>query len=538
MAYEKGEEVEIKIPERMNIASIFVDEKAKGKYADKTAIYFAGELPRYPPRNYTYRKIQELVNKTGNALKSLGVQPEDRILMIVLDSIEFIATFFGAIKIGAIPIPVNTRLTGDQYQYMLHDSRAKVLVVHEEIADNIKDISQFKYLKHFIVIGKAKPGQISYYDIVNPASPQLDALEVSKDDFAFWLYSSGTTGTPKGIVHLQHDMVYCADTFFKHVVRLTEKDIVLSVSKLSFAYGLGNGMYAPFRVGASAVLFPGVPQPEKVLELIEKYQVTVLFALPMLYSRMLAIKDAEKKYNVKSLRLCLSGLEPLHPTIYHEWKQRFGVDILDVIGSTEILHVFIANREGKLKPGTTGVAVPGYELKTVDDEGKDVPVGQRGRLMVRGDSIGACYWHQHDATKKTFQGEWIDTGDLYIKDDDGFWTHAGRAGDMMRNKGLWVSPVEVESAIAAHPAVFEVAAVQSFTKEGFETVKAFIMLKDGYKPSTHLEQEIKDFLKSNGLLGYKVPELIEFTDELPKTPTGKIQRYKLRQQERQRMGFI
>lgn len=538
MAYEKGEEVVVNIPQRMNIAALFVDQPAEGKWADKTAIYFAGELPRYPPRNFTYREIQELVNRTSNALQSLGLGPEDRILMIVLDSIEFIATFFGAIKIGAIPIPVNTRLPADQYQYMLHDSRAKALVIHEELVDNIKDISQFKFLQHFIVIGQAKPGQISYYDIVNRASPQLDALEMSKDDFAFWLYSSGTTGAPKGIVHLQHDMVYCADTFFKHVVRLTQDDIILSVSKLSFAYGLGNAMYAPFRVGASAVLYPGVAQPEKVLELLEKYRVTVLFALPMLYSRILAIKDAEKKYDLKSLRLCFSGLEPLHPAIYYQWKERFGVEVLDVIGSTEILHVFIANREGKVKPGTTGVAVPGYELKTVDDEGKDVPIGQRGRLMVRADSIGAFYWHQHDATKRTFQGEWIDTSDLYVKDEEGFWTHAGRAGDMMRSKGLWVSPVEVENAIGAHPAVLEVAAVQSYTPERFEMVKAFITLKEGYQPSPRLEEEIRNFIKSNGLASYKIPELMEFSGDLPKTPTGKIQRFKLRQQERQRVGLI
>ena len=266
MAYQKGEDVEINIPEQMNVASILIDGNAEGRLANKKAICFAGEPPKYTPVDLTFKELQSLVNKTGNALKNLGLQMEDRVLMSILDSPEFIATFLGAIKIGAIPIPVNTMLSPAEYLYMLNNSRAKAVVVHEEIVDAVEQVrGDLRFLKHFIVIGEARSGQISYYDIVNQASPELEAVELSKDDVAFWLYSSGTTGDPKGVVHLQHDMLYCADTFFKHVVKLNENDIIFSASKLYFSYGMGNGLYSPLRHGATVVLYPCITEEEKLL---------------------------------------------------------------------------------------------------------------------------------------------------------------------------------------------------------------------------------------------------------------------------------
>ena len=536
MAYQKGEDVEIVIPERMNVASIIIDEKAGGAPADKKIIRFVGDPPASMPLDMTLGELRELVNKTGNALKSLGLEVEDRVMMIVPDSPEFIAIFLGAIKMGAVPVPVNTMVGAQQYQYMLDNSRARAVIVDDGIAPLIEEIrGELPYLKHIIVIGETKKGQISYHDIVNAAPSQLEAVEMSKDDVAFWLYSSGTTGAPKGVVHLQHDMLYSADTYFKQALKITEDDIIFSVSKLFFAYGLGNSLYGPLRLGTTIVLYPGTPEEEKLFEIIEKYRVTVFYAVPRVYARMVAIEGVEKKYDLSSLRFCVSGGEALPPAIYEQWREKFGLELLDCIGTTEICHCFISNPPGLSKAGTSGIAVPGYELKTVDDDGNDTPVGDAGRLFVKGDSIAAYYWNQHDKSKETFVGEWINTSDLYIQDEEGYWAHAGRHDDMMRNRGLWVSPVEVENAVAAHPAVLEVAVAQGFTRDRLETIKAFVILKEGHEPSPQLEKELHSFLRSNRLSGYKIPDSFEFVDELPKTATGKVQRYVLRHLERERM---
>jgi len=536
LAYQKGEDVEIVIPERMNVASILIDEKAGGAPADKKIIRFVGDPPASMPLDMTLGELRDLVNKNGNALKSLGLEVEDRVVMIVPDSPEFIAIFLGAIKMGAVPVPVNTMLGAQQYQYMLDNSRARAVIVDDGIAPLIEEIrGELDYLKHVIVIGETKKGQISYHDIVNAAPAQLEAVEMSKDDVAFWLYSSGTTGAPKGVAHLQHDMLYSADTYFKQALKITEDDTIFSVSKLFFAYGLGNSLYGPIRLGTTIVLYPGTPEEEKLFEIIEKYRVTVFYAVPRVYARMVAIEGVEKKYDLSSLRFCVSGGEALPPAIYEQWRGKFGLELLDCIGTTEICHCFISNPPGLSKAGTSGIAVPGYELKTVDDDGNDTPVGDAGRLFVKGDSIAAYYWNQHDKSKETFVGEWINTSDLYIQDEEGYWAHAGRHDDMMRNRGLWVSPVEVENAVAAHPAVLEVAVAQGFTRDRLETIKAFVILKEGHEPSPQLEKELHSFLRSNRLSGYKIPDSFEFVDELPKTATGKVQRYVLRHLERERM---
>jgi benzoate-CoA ligase len=525
----------IEFPEEMNAATFFIDNNIEAGRGDKVAIYYAGEPPNYFPKNLTYKEVLELVNKTGNALKTLNIGLEDRVLLLLFDSPEFVASFFGAIKIGAVPIPVNTMSKPEELRYMLNDSRAKVLIAHEELVKAVEEIrADLKFLRFIVVVGETKGDQISYEDILKQASAKLDAVMLSKDDFCFWLYSSGTTGPPKGIVHLQHDMLYCADTYFKHVLGINEKDVCYSVSKLFFAYGLGNAMYAPFRFGASSVLYPGRPSPEKAFELIEKYKVTVFFAVPLFYARMLAVKDAEKRYDLSSLRLCVSAGEALPASIYEDWKRRFGIDILDGIGTTEVLHIFISNRVGRIRPGSSGVVVPGYEIRIVDEEGKDVPVGTTGRLLVKGDSIAAFYWNKHEKTKKTFLGEWIDTGDLYYMDEDGYLWHAGRSDDLIKSAGMWVSPVEVEGVLMKHPAVLKCAVVQSYTLEGVGRPKAFVVLKEGYKPSPELENVLKEFVKSQ-LASFKQPGWIEFVSDLPETATGKIQRFKLRELERQRL---
>ena len=540
MVYEKGEDVEINIPERMNVAEILIDENVRAGRGEKVAVRCCGDKDLgIPSSEITYHDFMVNTNRAGNALKSIGLDVDDRILMIALDTPEFLYAFFGAIKIGAIPVPVNTMLSPEEYLYYLNDSRAKAVAIHANLIDKIRGIlDDARFLKHVVVIETDKHHAdspwISFQSIMDGASEELDPLKLSKDAMAFWLYSSGTTGLPKGVVHLQHDMLYSADTYYKHVLNVRESDVCYSVSKLFFAYGLGNSTYGAFRFGAESILDPGVPDPEKSFKIIEDYRISILFTVPAFYNRMLGVEDAEEKFDTSSLRLCVNAGEALPAITYQRWKDRFGVDILDGIGATELTHIFISNRPGKIKPGTSGVPVPGYELRLVDEEGKDVPVGKPGKLLVKGDSIAAFYWEKHEKTKKAFLGEWFDTGDMYIRDEEGFWTHVGRADDLIRTRGLWVSPVEVESALLKHPAVELCAVVQGYDESRVGIVKAFVVLSQGHAPSKELEDELRSFLREAGLKGYKIPESFEFVSELPMTATGKIQRYKLRLIERER----
>jgi len=540
MVYEKGEDVEVQIPERMNIAEILIDENVRKGRGEKVAVRCCGDRALGIDKSrVTYHELMVNTNRAGNSFRKIGLEVDDRILMIALDTPEFLYAFFGAIKIGAVPVPVNTMLSSEEYLYYLNDSRAKAVVIHANLAERLSPIlDKAKFLRHVIVIETEKfpanEAQLSLQDLMDSSSEELEPLGLSKDSMAFWLYSSGTTGLPKGVVHLQHDMLYSADTYYRHVLNVKETDVCYSVSKLFFAYGLGNSTYGAFRFGAESVLDPGVPDPEKSFKIIEDYKVSILFTVPAFYNRMLGVENAEEKFNTSSLRLCVNAGEALPAVTYQKWKERFGVDILDGIGTTELTHIFISNRPGKIKPGTSGVPVPGYELRLVDEDGKDVPVGKPGKLLVKGDSIAAFYWEKHEKTKKAFLGEWFDTGDMYIRDEEGFWTHVGRADDLIRTRGLWVSPVEVESALLKHPAVELCAVVQGYDENRVGIVKAFVVLSQDFSPSEELENELRSFLREAGLKGYKIPESFEFVSELPMTATGKIQRYKLRLLERER----
>jgi benzoate-CoA ligase len=414
------------------------------------------------------------------------------------------------------------------YLYFLDDSRAPVAVISAPLlAEAGRILSQARYLKHVVVAGKASGAQIAFDDWVAKASPSLEAVETSKDEPAFWLYSSGSTGRPKGAVHLHHDLVYCTDTYGLQVLEITERDRTVSAAKLFFAYGLGNNMYFPMRVGAQGVLYPDRPTPEAMFELIDRHRPTLFFGVPTLYAAMLQVKDAERRFDLSSLRLCVSAGEALPEELYRRWRDRFGVETLDGIGTTEILHVFLSNRPGQARPGSTGVPVPGYEAVIVDDEGHPLPPGEVGNLRVKGDSIMAYYWNQHEKTKQTLYGEWIQTGDKYYRDEDGYFWYCGRADDMLKVGGIWVSPIEVENTLIGHPAVLESAVVGCEDTDELVKPKAFVVLKEGYAGSPALEADLKGFVKDK-IAPYKYPRWIEFVSELPKTATGKIQRYKLR----------
>ncbi|WP_206808991.1 benzoate-CoA ligase family protein [Paradesulfitobacterium ferrireducens] len=509
-------------PDQFNVAVELVDKNLEEGRGKKVAVY-------YKDQTFTYEDIFKAVNKAGNAFKSLGVERENRILLLLLDSPEFVASFFGAIKMGAVPIPTNTILKPKDYLYLLNDSRAKVAVVSEALVGQIEEIrGELRYLKHLVVVGKAGPGQISYEELVGPASDELVPADTHKDEPAFWLYSSGSTGFPKGAVHLHHDMIVSADLYAKKILNITENDICYSVAKLFFAYGLGNALYFPFRVGGSTVLVPDQPKPETVFETVRKYKPTLFYGVPTSYASLLQTAEKMPGVDMSSIRLCTSAGEALPKTVYDAWYKKFNLVILDGIGSTECAHIFITNRVGDVKPGATGKPVEGYEAKIVDPDGNAVPRGEIGTLMVKGDSIAAYYWNKHEKNKETFHGAWINTGDKYLQDEDGYFWYVGRTDDMIKPGGIWVSPIEVENTIMEHSSVLECAVIGVVDSDNLEKPKAYIVLRDGLEPSEDLAVEIQQFVKSK-IAPYKFPRWVEFIPELPKTASGKMLRYKLRE---------
>jgi benzoate-CoA ligase len=508
----------VELPDRYNAATTFVDDNIKEGRGDKVAIY-------YQDQQITYQEVFANVNRTGNALKSLGIEIEQRVLVILPDSPEFAYCFFGAIKIGAVAVPTNPWMFSKDYEYLINDSRARTIVVHESTLPEIEKIwHKTPFLRQIIVVGKPRGKALSYETLMAQASDKLEAEQTTRDDVCFWGYTSGSTGSPKGAVHLQHDMITITDLFVKPVLGMDENDLCFSPSKMFFSYGLGNSLYFPFRFGAATVLWPEKPDPEKILQVIEKYRPTFFFSVPTLFARFLRI---EKKYDLTSLRICLSSGEPLPPAIFHQWKERTGLELLDVVGSTEATHDFLANRPGRAKAGSSGEVTPAFEAKIVDDQGQEVAIGEVGNLMVKGDANAPYYWNKHEHTKRMMQGEWLKTGDTYYRDADGYYWYCGRSDDMMKVGGLWVSPIEIENSLMEHPAVLESGVIGDTDADGLLKPKAFVLLKSEYKATAELKLELQNHVKSR-LAPYKYPRWVEFVEDLPKTVTGKIQRFRLR----------
>jgi benzoate-CoA ligase len=514
---------DILVPEWFNAATYFVDRNLDEGRGEKTAIVCADT-------ELTYRQVAEAVNRTGNALLHIDVEMENRVMLLMLDSPELVFCFFGAIKIGAVPVPVNTLLKPHDYRYLLHDSRARVLVVSRELLPSVESIlDDCPHLWHVVVTGTDVSDEYDSLDeMVGEQPTTLYAERTHRDDVAFWLYTSGTTGMSRAAVHLQHDMVFCSELYCNDILGMRASDRTFSLAKLFFAYGLGNALYGPFAVGATTILFPGRPLPEAVFEVINRHRPTLFFAVPTAYAAMLQAAERGARVNMSTVRACVSAGESLPASLFTRWKERFGVEIYDGIGSTEVLHIFLTNRKGDVRPGSTGKPVPGYDLRLADDDGNLVPAGEIGNLMVRGDSTCAYYWNKHEQTKRAIQGEWIRTGDKYHVDADGYYWYDGRTDDMLKVGGIWVSPAEVEGVIVEHPAVLECAVVGAPDTEALIKPKAFVVLKDGAARPDGLDRAIQEFVKGR-LAPYKYPRWIEFVDELPKTATGKIQRFKLRQ---------
>lgn len=511
----------ITLPEWYN-ASLLIDRNLEAGRADKIAI-------RCGEEEISYGELARRINRFGHALKEMDVRQEDRVLLVLNDTPSFPVAFFGAMRIGAVPIPVNTLLGSGDYRFFVENSRSRVVVADEVHYEKVrKGVEESSEPAEIILTNGRAEGRKTLEELLELGEGELSPANTHKDDPAFWLYSSGSTGKPKGAVHLQHDILYTCETYAKEILGVTEEDVTFSASKLFHAYGLGGGLTFIFWAGGSTVLYPGRPTPQAVLETIERYRPTLFFTVPTLYNAILNHQGAAD-YDLSSIRLCASAAEALPASIWRRWKETFGSTILDGIGSTEMLHIFVSNTPEKLKPGSSGVPVPGYEARILDESERLVEPGEAGYLLVKGDSCAAYYWRNHEKTKATMRGEWMFAGDWYRQDEDGFFWYEGRSDDMIKVSGLWVSPVEVENTLGEHPAVVEAAAV-GVPVDGLMRVRAHIILREGYEPSDALVVELQEWCKER-LKRYQYPHLVEFVDELPKTVTGKIQRYKLREPE-------
>ncbi len=470
----------------------------------------------------TYGELAERVDRAVNALHALGLRREERIAIAMHDSADWAAVFLGAIKAGIVPVALNTLLTPADYEYQLRDSRAQALFVSEPLLAAFASIrGRCPDLKHVIAAG------LPLNDLLFKAAAKAEAAATTPDDMCFWLYSSGSTGAPKGTVHLHSHLIATAELYARPILGIRESDVVFSAAKLFFAYGLGNALTFPMAVGATAVLMAERPTPEAVFKRLIEKKPTIFYGVPTLYAALLASVSFPKKEEI-ALRICASAGEALPKNLGERWTERTGVEILDGIGSTEMLHIFISNRPGEVRYGTTGKPVPGYEVRLVDDQGNVITQpGEIGELQINGPTAAIMYWNQRSRTKSTFQGPWTRSGDKYTFDQDGYYTYGGRSDDMLKVSGIYVSPVEVEAALVSHDAVLEAAVVGQQDEEKLVKPKAYIVLKQGTSASEALKTALQQHVKDK-LAPYKYPRWIEFTSELPKTATGKIQRFKLR----------
>lgn len=522
----------ITFPEKFNMATYFLDNRIEEGLGDKIAVYCGA-------KRYTYKEVRQMANEVGNALLRLGVEMEDRVLIVLPDSIEFVATWFGIAKIGAVITMVNTILPAADYEYYLEYTRAKVAVVHADVMERFTPAaSTSPYLKHTIVVGTKVSGSLeglegrssirSYGRVTMEAPDTLETAPTTRDDIAIWLFTSGSTGQAKAAVHLQHDLPYNTECYAKQVLGITKDDITLSVPKLFFGYATGTNLLFPFSVGGATALFPERSTADTMFEMIQKHRPTILTTVPTMINSMLQVEAASERYDLSSLRFCVSAGEALPPELYQRWVDTFGVEILDGIGSAEMFHIYITNYPGDVIPGSLGRIVPGYEANIIGAEGRQVPVGEMGTLRVKGDSAALCYWNAHENSKETFAGDWCTTGDQFRVDERGYYWYCGRTDEMLKVGGIFVSPTEIEHCLQEHEAVLECAVIGASDEDKLIKPKAFVVLAEGFAESEELAGELKDYVKSR-LAGYKYPRWIEFRDELPKNERGKIDRRALKQ---------
>jgi 4-hydroxybenzoate-CoA ligase len=508
-----------------------IDYNAAVDMVDRNVDEGRGDKPAFidPSRAITYRQLLDAASRVGAMLARLGVERENRVAMVMLDTVDFPIVYWGAIRAGIVPVLLNTRLTVDQYRFLLEDSRAKVAFVSPALLPAVEEAAQgLATLKTIIAVGggpQSRPRLDALLAAEQPAPP----ARTCSDEVAYWLYSSGTTGSPKGVMHVHSTPMQAARLAGQGRIGIREDDVIFSAAKLFFSYGLGNAILCPQSVGATSVLYPERPTPQTVFEMLHTYQPTMFYAVPTLYAAILASADCTPERGSQRLHLCFSAGEPLPPHVGEDWKRRYSVDIVNGVGSTEMAHLFLTNIPGAVEYGTSGVPVNGYDMRLVDDAGREVAHGEVGELVVRGPTSAAGYWNQRERTRRTFEGEWTHTGDKYMRRADGVYSYCGRTDDMFKVSGIWVSPFEVEAALASHPDVLEAAVVPAADDAGLIKPKAFVVLKNGYDGTGRaLYDELKTHVKRS-IGPWKYPRWIEFVEGLPKTATGKIQRFKLRE---------
>ena len=506
-----------------NAVNYFVDRHAGAEYRHKAAF-----VESATGRWISYAELSRETGRLADVYERHGIRREDRAAMVMLDCIEFPIIFWGSLKAGVIPIPLNTLLVGDTYRTILRDSRARAMFVSSELLPALGPVlGDCPGLEKVFVIGDSCPGNhLAFHDEFAPGKLR-EPLAVSADESAFWLYSSGSTGQPKGVRHVHGSLRYTADTYGAQVLGIEHEDVVFSAAKLFFAYGLGNGMTFPMSVGATTVLLGGRPTPADVCDILNRLEPTIFYCVPTLYAALIAHVDQGKASITAALRRCVSAGEALPEQVGRRWRELTGCDILDGVGSTEMLHIFLSNRPGEVVYGTSGLAVPGYEVRLVDEHGSEVAHGGIGELLVKGGSSASDYWNQRAKSRSTFEGEWTRTGDKYERSESGRLIYCGRTDDMFKVAGIWVAPFEVEQVLVSHPAVLEAAVVAARDAEGLEKPRAFVVLKQG-AGGDHLAEELKELVKER-IGNWKYPRWVEIVPELPKTATGKIQRFKLRE---------
>ena len=510
-----------------NAVSDFVDANVARGLGDKVAFTDS-------ERSLTYAQLQARSCRFASALKALGLREENRLLLVMHDTVDHPVAFWGAIRAGIIPIPINTLLTAEQYAYLLADSRAAAAVVALPLAPALLSLRhRLPHLRAVIVVGGGAAAQadlgeaLAFEDVLSQGEPTPFTAPTMSDEVAFWMYTSGSTGDPKAVKHVHTSLMAVARLMGQGVIGIGADDVAFSAAKLSFSYGFGNAVAFPLSVGASAVLLPERPTPQAVLATLRRHRPTIFYAVPSLYAALLAQPDIGPGAGSDRLRLCISAGEALPAHLGERWREVVGVDVLDGIGSTEMLQTFLSNRPGDVRYGSTGKPVPGYEVKIVDESGQELPPGEIGELMVRGPSAGEGYWNQRAKSRRTFAGEWTCTGDKYLRDPDGYFYYCGRTDDMFKVNGMWVSPFEVEAALVSHDAVLEAAVIGKEDGDGLVKPKAFVVLKNGYAADERLFEMLRTHVKERAG-AWKYPRWIAVRDDLPRTATGKIQRFKLR----------
>jgi benzoate-CoA ligase len=546
----------VTFPERFNMADYFLYHNLEEGREHKVCLYFEDET-------WTYGETARLSNRTGNVLRELGLRIEDRILLVLPDCPEFVWTWFGAARIGAVITMVNPLLPATDYRYYLEYTRARIAVVHRSLLPNfVEAAADAQFLRAVLVVGGETATQtvslrsdeqddstaneagsgtaqglyrdaaqanslryISFAEALRSAADECPRADTHRDDIAIWLFTSGSTGHPKGAVHLQHDLPYNTEVYAKRTMGVNENDLTVSVPKLFFGYATGTNLLFPFAVGGATALFAERSTPEKICEVVERYRPTILTTVPTMINSMLNLERGAQK-DLSSLRFCYSAGEALPPDLYTRWKEKFGVEIYDGIGSAEMFHIYITNRPGDVRLGSLGRLVEGYEAKIVDATEKELPAGEMGTLKIKGDSAALCYWNAHEKSKETFAGDWCTTGDQFHVDKQGYYWYHGRTDAMLKVSGVFVAPAEIENCLLQHAAVRECAVVGHEVGNGLVKPKAFIVLHEGYVASEELAAEIKEFVKTQLAL-YKYPRWIEFTASLPKNDRGKIDRKEL-----------